>query len=105
MSFAEQFLRWGGFHELKPLNSWGDLKEIVWLENPQMRMRAALQRCARLTGLADPAIFRPTKAQKDDGKVSDSSPGSVPDKSPEEPLQPARFTNIIAKIWKLLSGR
>ena len=201
MAFAEHFLRWGGFHELIPIKKLdSDIMHKVWHEQPQLRMRFALQRCSQYAGLPDPGIIqRPSVIKKKgDGKVSDSSPGSasmdsptpnipnstqsrslptkppqstlqtlleltklppkptppestipppgqltpeqqneaqmsqakepvakqaameaqmpdkgpeegrledqmahVPNKSPEEPLQP-RFTNIVAKLWKLL---
>ena len=83
-SLATYFLSWGGFHKLEPVEKpVVDIKETVWHKQPQMRMRAALQRCSRLSGFANPAIIsKRTAHRKNDGEVSNSSPGSASMDSP-----------------------
>lgn len=83
MSLAKQFLTWGGFHKLELMELGEDIKEGVWLEKPPMRMRAALQWSSRFTGLADPGVIHKPTVQKEDGKVSDSSPDTASMDSPE----------------------
>ena len=82
-ALAKHFLSWGGFHKLEPVEKTGmDIKETVWHEQPQMRMRAALQRCSRVSGFPNPAIISKRTARGNDGKVSNSSPSSASMHSP-----------------------
>ena len=86
---ATQFLRWRGFHELEPIEASKDVRESEWLERPdleQVRMRAALQWCARIAGRPNPAVICKLTAHENDGKESDSNPASVSMNSPESSL-------------------
>jgi hypothetical protein len=59
VSVARIFLRWGGFHKLEPIDASGDILEKDWFMKPdreQVRMRAALQLCSRITRLTNPAV-------------------------------------------------
>ncbi|KAH9485498.1 hypothetical protein JR316_0002406 [Psilocybe cubensis] len=71
---AFSFLRFGGFHNLTPLDLPRDIAEGQLFANPTLdnvRMRAALQLCSNITGLPNPAL-----AQKERQKSSsaESSP-------------------------------
>ena len=83
-ALARQFLRWRGFHPLKPIEE-KEYKEDDWLEKAhwdQARMRTAVQRCSRILQCVNPAVIRPT-AHENDGKVSDTSSASASMDSPE----------------------
>ena len=77
-ALARQFLRWRGFHALKPIEE-KELREDNWLEKAywdQTRMRIAVQRCSRILQCDNPAVIRKPIAHENDGKVSDTSSAS-----------------------------
>lgn len=77
---AKLFLKWGGFHKLEPIEGPRDIRERECFEKTdleQVRMRAALQWCSQVTGLANPAVLHKPTARDKDETVSDSNAASA----------------------------
>ncbi|KAF8161316.1 hypothetical protein B0H34DRAFT_857770 [Crassisporium funariophilum] len=58
------FMSWGGFHELKPIESSRHISEAEIFgptDLDHVRMRAALQECSNRTRLPNPAVIRPPR--------------------------------------------
>ena len=84
-ALARSFLLWHGFHKLEPTPKLQRIAEIEWFQKPvweQVRMRAAMQFCASVTRIRNPAILIPTTNENDGIELS-SSPASTSEDSPK----------------------